>query len=221
MKKQEPQAPIGRHAAHRLNGAEDEARAHDVDATWLTDLEDAEPETPQPAAGWAHRAREVRAENLDPEEAAALLLQRWRDDPDFDRLSDRDLQRLGGYLQVVRVPPREELIRQDELGDFLLLLLDGTVSVDRDRPGGGRVRIGLAGGGDLLGEMSLIDGGTRFSSCTTQETVRLAVLDAGRLEAMMADAPALAMVLLASLSRRLSLRLRQVSTRLSVLLERD
>jgi len=46
----------------------------------------------------------------------------------------------------------------------------------------------------------------------------LAVLDAKKLDELVATSPKLALALLASLARRLSLRLRQVSARLSALL---
>ena len=49
----------------------------------------------------------------------------------------------------------------------------------------------------------------------------LAVIDTERLDAMLADEPRLGLALLASLSRRLSLRLRQVSARLSALLSQN
>ena len=83
---------------------------------------------------------------------------------------------------------------------------------------GGRARLAEARAGDMLGEMSVLDAGSRFSACTTLTPCVVAVLDAQRLDEMMAAEPRLAMALLASLARRLSLRLRQVSARLSALL---
>ena len=66
--------------------------------------------------------------------------------------------------------------------------------------------------------MSLLDAGARFSACTTLTPCVLAVLEAHRLDELMAGEPRLALALLTSLARRLSLRLRQVSARLSALL---
>ena len=68
--------------------------------------------------------------------------------------------------------------------------------------------------------LSLLDAGARFSACTTITPTLLAVLDARRMDELIAQEPRIALALLASLSRRLSLRLRQVSTRLSALLSR-
>ena len=85
---------------------------------------------------------------------------------------------------------------------------------------GARARLAEARPGDILGEMSLLDAGSRFSACTTITSCVLAVVDARGLDLMITHEPRLGLALLASLARRLSLRLRQVSARLSALLSR-
>ncbi len=69
--------------------------------------------------------------------------------------------------------------------------------------------------GELLGEMSLLDSGMRFSVCTSLTECEIAVLSAQALDEMMAADPALAASLIALLARKLSRRLRVVSARLS------
>jgi CRP-like cAMP-binding protein len=133
-------------------------------------------------------------------------------------LVESELKRLTEYLTFVSMTPDREVIAQDEQGDYLLIVLEGTIAVDRVQPWGGRARLGEARVGDLLGEMSLLDAGTRFSSCRTLTPCVVAVLEAHALDRMMKDDPRLAAVLLAALARRLSLRLRQASARLSALL---
>ncbi len=66
--------------------------------------------------------------------------------------------------------------------------------------------------------MALLDAGPRASDCVTQGPCLLAVLETEALLRLMRQDAPLALVLLAGLARRLSLRLRQVSTRLSTLL---
>ena len=66
--------------------------------------------------------------------------------------------------------------------------------------------------------MALLDGGPRFSTCTTRTPCLLAILETDALARLMQDDAHLALVVLASMARRLSLRLRQVSARLSALL---
>ena len=62
--------------------------------------------------------------------------------------------------------------------------------------------------------MSLLDGGPRFSSCTTLTDCEIGVLSAEALDEMMVKDAALAAKLMALLARKLSFRLRAISVRL-------
>ena len=169
-------------------------------------------------ATWAERAKQVDAQPLDRKQAEPLFAKLWGADRYVAALSADELMRMSQYLQFVTVPVNQEVIGQDEQGDYMLIVLEGTLAVDRVQPWGGRARLAEARAGDMLGEMSLLDAGTRFSACTTLTPCTLAVVDAQRLDEMIMFEPRLGLALLASLSRRLSLRLRQVSARLSALL---
>ena len=134
------------------------------------------------------------------------------------RLRRGALQRLAAHLRFVRVRAAQRLILQDEPGDFMLVVLDGSVTVEHITGGPRVARLAEARPGDVLGEMALLDAGPRASDCTTRTACLLAVLETEALLRLMREDPQLALVLLAALARRLSLRLRQVSTRLSALL---
>jgi len=176
-----------------------------------------EEETPT-LVPWAARASQLQAKTVEPGEGGAKFARAWNNDRHTVALSESELQRLTAYLGFVSLAPDREVIAQDEQGDYLLIVLEGTIAVDRVQPWGGRARLGEARAGDLLGEMSLLDAGTRFSSCRTLTPCVVGVLEAQTLDRMMRDDPRLAAVLLAALARRLSLRLRQASARLSALL---
>jgi CRP-like cAMP-binding protein len=175
-------------------------------------------EDTQALATWAARAAAVSATPIERQQAEPLFARLWGADRYVAALSPDELQRMSQYLQFVQVPANKEVIGQDEQGDYMLIVLDGTLAVDRIQPWGGRARLAEARAGDMLGEMSLLDAGARFSACTTLTPCTLAVVDAQRLDEMIMFEPRLGLALLASLSRRLSLRLRQVSARLSALL---
>ena len=106
-------------------------------------------------------------------------------------------------------------MRQDEYGSFMAVLLHGTMAVERTQPWGERLRLSEARPGEVLGEMSLLDGGKRFSDCITLGECHLAILSASALDEMMTEYPHLAAGLIALLARKLSLRLRAVGARLS------
>jgi CRP-like cAMP-binding protein len=147
-----------------------------------------------------------------------MLARIWGSEHYSAAMGDGGLKRLAGFMQFIEVKADCEVIAQDERGDYLLIILDGTVAVDRVQPWGGRVRLGESRPGDILGEMSLLDAGTRFSACRTLTPCTLGVLEASEMDRMMNDDPRLAAALMAALARRLSLRLRQASARLSALL---
>ena len=166
---------------------------------------------------WAARAEAIGARPLDAAAGAAALAAVWGTDRHFGRLTQAERDTLAARLEYVDVPARQTVIVQDEQGDYLLVVLSGSLSVERVPASGPSVRLSRAGPGDIIGEMAVLDAGARFSTCTTLRPTQFGMLHADGLDAMIADEPRLAAVLLASMSRRLSLRVRQVSARLSAL----
>ncbi len=136
-----------------------------------------EEETPQ-LVPWAVRASQLQAKAIEPAEGGAKFARAWNNDRHTVALTEGELKRLTEYLSFVSMAPDREVIAQDEQGDYLLIVLEGTIAVDRVQPWGGRARLGEARVGDLLGEMSLLDAGTRFSSCRTLTPCAVGVLEA-------------------------------------------
>lgn len=164
---------------------------------------------------WEARANEVGARRMTAGRGGKLLEALWRRDHYMARLGLDALRRLEKYLDFATLPANRDVIRQDEYGNFMLVLLSGTVAVDREQPSGERLHLTEARPGDILGEMSLLDSGLRFSVCTSLDDCEIAVLGAQALDEMMGADPALAASLIALLARKLSRRMRVVSTRLS------
>jgi CRP/FNR family cyclic AMP-dependent transcriptional regulator len=173
------------------------------------------------AVTWQARQAGLGARPFGRRRGAALFAELWNANRLAAALTPPHMARLAQYLQFVRVPAGQEVIGQDEHGDYVLLVLEGRVGVDRLRASTGRTRLAEARPGDLLGEMSFLDAGTRMASCRTLEPTVLAVLSAARLDDLTRDEPQLASALVAFLARCLSLRLRQASARLSGLLSRE
>lgn len=169
---------------------------------------------------WALRAPDLNAKPYDSSLGVLSLVKLLGMDRALALLGAEQLAILGGYFEYVQLDNGKQIIGQDEQGDFLVVVLQGVVAEDRMQPSGARARIGESRAGDLLGEMSMLDGGTRFCACTALTPVTVAVLAGQSLERMMVEEPRLAASLLAWIAKRLSLRLRQVSARLSVQLTR-
>jgi CRP-like cAMP-binding protein len=110
-----------------------------------------------------------------------------------------------------QVPAGIELIQEGEPGDFLLLIIEGSIEIVKKGANGLPARIGLAGPGKTLGEMSVIDGEPRFASCITEADCLLAVLDREHLSRILADEPRMGVKILMELLMLLNQRLRGVS----------
>lgn len=167
------------------------------------------------AAPWEARAVEVVATRLPKSRGTKLLESVWEKDQYMSHLSREAIGRMQRFFAFASVSPNRDLIRQDEYGNFMIVLLNGSIGVDRRQPWGEHLRLAETRPGDILGEMSLLDSGIRFSTCTTLTDCEIAVLSAEALDEMMAQDPPLAAALIALLARKLSLRLRVVSSRLS------
>ncbi|MBC7437188.1 MAG: cyclic nucleotide-binding domain-containing protein [Bdellovibrionales bacterium] len=164
---------------------------------------------------WEARATEIGAKRLSPTRGNKLLQALWSKDKYMGRLSAEAISRLEKFFEFATVPADRDIIRQDEYGNFMIVLLTGSIAVDRTHPWGEQLRLTEARPGDILGEMSLLDSGLRFSMCATLAECEIAVLSAEALDEMMSEDPALAASMIALLARRLSMRLRVVSARLS------
>ena len=164
---------------------------------------------------WEARAVEIGAKRMGSEHGVQLLQAAWVNDKSMSGLDQASIGSLARFFDFANVAGNRDLIRQDEYGNFMVVLLTGTIAVDRVQPWGERLRLAETRAGDILGEMSLLDSGIRFSTCTSLDDCQVAVLSAEGMDEMMDAAPKLAASLVALLARKLSLRLRVVSARLS------
>ncbi|KQM70245.1 MULTISPECIES: cyclic nucleotide-binding domain-containing protein [Xylophilus] len=164
---------------------------------------------------WEARAVEVGAKRLASARGVKLLQQLWAKDRHMNMLDTAAVGRMERFFEFASLQANRDVIRQDEYGNFMIVLLSGTIAVDRLQPWGERLRLAETRPGDILGEMSLLDSGIRFSACTSLTDCEIAVLSADAMDEMMTAESEMAASLIALLARKLSLRLRVVSARLS------
>jgi|GEM_PF-903199 len=165
-------------------------------------------------AGWSARAQQVKATPVDEKKGMPQLRKLWQADPMMSSLGGQNIERMAPFITFASVPAEREIIKQDELGDYMLVLLRGHISVVRRQEWGELLVLANVTAGEMLGEMSLLDGGARFSACVTRSECEIAVITAEGLDHMIAGEPQIAATLMALLARKLSLRLRVVSARL-------
>jgi CRP-like cAMP-binding protein len=92
--------------------------------------------------------------------------------------------------------------------------LSGNVAVRKFDIAGKTTSIAVVGAGDILGEMSLIDGEHRFASCVTVEPTRFAVLSRMDLTEITALHPRLANKFLFMMLQIMVSRLRDTGMRM-------
>ncbi len=123
------------------------------------------------------------------------------------------------YMRWVRYPPNSVLLLEgeDSRTSYMLLLLEGDVSVDTEASGrADRVAISVIGPGSLIGEMALLDGAPRSASCTAITSVQAAGLSHAGLELIASAHPKAAFKLMVYLARNTIGRLRLLSEQLHI-----
>ena len=118
--------------------------------------------------------------------------------PLFDRFDRKNLERLGMLTDEVDVPAGKVLIRQGELGDDLMVIVSGTVTVERDG-----AKINSLKPGEFFGEIALIDRGPRTATVTADTPCRLLVINHRDFHALMDEFPDVAAEVLVALAHRL------------------
>lgn len=118
--------------------------------------------------------------------------------PLFSACSAHDLSLLARVSDEVTVPAGHELTTQGELGHEVFVVVSGTARVTKDG-----VDVVVVGPGDVLGELSLLDGGPRTATCTATTEMTLLVLSRPAFNGVLDEIPTLAHKLLVAVARRL------------------
>ena len=132
----------------------------------------------------------------------------------FEDFEPGEVAGMAGYMTCYKAPAGIEIIREGDNGDFMLLVLDGSLEVVKKNSLGLPARIALVGAGKTLGEMSVIDGEPRFASCVALTDVQFAVLDREGLTRIIANEPKIGIKILMEFLMLLNQRLRTVSNQL-------
>jgi CRP/FNR family transcriptional regulator, cyclic AMP receptor protein len=105
---------------------------------------------------------------------------------------------------VVRAYPRgTALFHEQQAPDRVVVLLAGCVKLSALSEDGKEVVLAIRGPGDLLGELSAIDGDPRSATATALEDVEALVVPASDFRAFLQRNPRVALLLVTTLSRRL------------------
>lgn len=121
----------------------------------------------------------------------------------FSGLDEADLQAILALAHEERHGARQVVFREGEPGDRLLVLLEGRVKVSLTSAEGKEAILSLPEPGQLIGEMSLLDGGSRSATVTAMEASRFLAIRRKDFLAFLETRPQVALSLLQALSLRL------------------
>lgn len=105
----------------------------------------------------------------------------------------------------------EFMIERGHSAIGLYLMLEGEVSVRTERGG----ELARVGSGSVIGEMALVDGGTRSVDVVTTKPVSSLLMTAREFEAIRAAKPEIALVVMTNLCKIISARVRSLHRLLS------
>jgi CRP/FNR family transcriptional regulator, cyclic AMP receptor protein len=116
----------------------------------------------------------------------------------FKGVSKRNLVLIDRLSEVRSASTGEVVFAQGDVGTEMMVVLDGKASVTR-----GQRELTQLSGGQLFGEMALLDSQTRSATVTAVEPMRMLVIPGPAFRKLLTKVPALNDAVLATLSTRL------------------
>ena len=161
--------------------------------------------------------------------------------PLLEEFTPAEADVLAASMLLVRAAPGQVLIREGDAGDWMMLILKGTVDVtkrielragDADAPTVAanhaereaveftQSRVAVLQRGAAIGEMSMLDSGLRYTTCTAIEAVEAGVLGSHAIGLLIRDHPGVGAKLLVKITQLMAQRLRNISNQLVKLLQK-
>ena len=137
----------------------------------------------------------------------------------LEDLTTEEADILGAMMPALRARAGQTVIAQGEVGDWMLLVLDGTVDVVKRSESGVASRLAVVKAGATIGEMSMLDSAPRYASCIAIEDVRAGILTRAVITHLIQAHPAIGAKILVKLTQLLAQRLRNTSNRLVKVLQ--
>ncbi|MBK6296457.1 MAG: cyclic nucleotide-binding domain-containing protein [Rhodoferax sp.] len=138
--------------------------------------------------------------------------------PLLEDLTPDEIDALGLLMPKVGACAGQTLIAEGDTGDWMLLLLHGTVDVFKKTQDGRASRLAVVRQGAAVGEMSMFDAAPRYASCVALEEVRAGVLTRQLIAQLIHEHPAIGAKLMVKLTQLMAQRLRNTSNQLVKLL---
>jgi CRP/FNR family cyclic AMP-dependent transcriptional regulator len=132
----------------------------------------------------------------------------------FAEFNRDDINLLAGYMRMYRAQAGKTIIREGDIGDYMLLIVGGEVDIYKKNRVQEQQHMTSVTPGMTLGEMSMIDGEPRFASCAALKETVFGVLTRDNMVKIVVEKPSLGAKILIKLVTMLAQRLRQTSAKL-------
>ena len=132
----------------------------------------------------------------------------------FAEFNREDIDLLGGYMRIYHATPKQTIIQEGDIGDYMLLIIRGEIDIFKKNLLGEQQLMTSVTPGMTLGEMSMIDGEPRFATCIALKETTFAVITRENMVKIILDKPSLGAKILIKLVTMLSHRLRHTSAML-------
>lgn len=129
-----------------------------------------------------------------------------------------ELESLGKYMHLEEVVKGAEIFREGEPGAYLVILVQGSVSILKGGVCGRRV-LSHEARGRIVGEMAILDQELRSATCVAETDCELLTLSVDNLNSLAGKHPTVAYRFMSCIARLLSRRLRRVSGMMADFLE--
>ncbi len=126
-----------------------------------------------------------------------------RQAPLFATLDDSDVEALRSTMSTTHLERGEILFREGQRGDRLYVITYGKIKLGRTSTDGRENLMAVLGPGEMFGELSLFDPGSRTLTATAVADTELIGMGNESLQEFLRERPGGALALLASLARRL------------------
>lgn len=120
----------------------------------------------------------------------------------FSGLDNYALERLVAMSTELELQPGEYLMREDEMGDSMYIIIEGTLQV-RKKAGDSEVVLAERKPGEVIGEMSVLDQAPRYASVLALTKARVLQIDQETFMALLDWSPSAARAVLKTFAQRI------------------
>ncbi|MGZ3418715.1 MAG: Crp/Fnr family transcriptional regulator [Polyangiales bacterium] len=123
--------------------------------------------------------------------------------PLFSGLDPKDLAQVGSIASTKLFKANERVVRQGDAAEAAYVVVHGRLKVSVEGDAARGALLGLMGPGEVFGELSIVDGGTRSATVHAIEPTLLVVIERARFESLIKSSADVAYKVLKNISRRL------------------